>query len=262
MLEGAYGSQDIYKDYSQVRISQNGSYIYYNVLTAGITVKKGNNNIVIVIGTITCQNSADANDIVEYTLNLSCNRDKKDAPMTGDATDADFEAFFADYTLDTSEQALNGDIFVYARNADGACVALDIYIAEGETEITAGVYPIMQGTDLSNPYMTVHASEGVIAGFTTPSYAGYLNVDSELQSPVWYIMAGTVVVDADGRIEVNAVNSAERTIHCVLRGLPQGLDDIQEEALRTGAYTILGQPAPENHKGIIIQNGRKTLKCL
>ena len=80
--------------------------------------------------------------------------------------------------------------FVYARNSEGQCVALDIYIAEGETEITAGTYPVLQGTDLSNPYMSVHASEGVISGFTTPSYAGYLNAASELQSPVWYIMAG------------------------------------------------------------------------
>jgi len=58
--------------------------------------------------------------------------------MAGDATDADFEAFFDDYTLDTNEQALNGDIFVYARNAHGQCIALDVYIADGETEITAG----------------------------------------------------------------------------------------------------------------------------
>jgi len=126
--------------------------------------------------------------------------------------------------LDDSEQALNGDIFVYARNADGQCVALDVYLADGETEITAGTYPIVQGTDLSNPYMTVHASEGIIAGFTTPSYAGYLDANSELKSPVWYIMAGTVVIDAQGRIEVNAINSAERTVHCILRGKPQGID--------------------------------------
>ena len=101
----------------------------------------------------------------------------------------------------------------------------DVNIADGETEITAGTYPILQGTDLSNPYMTVHASEGIIAGFTTPSYAGYLDANSELTSPVWYIMAGTVVIDEQGHIEVNAINSAERTIHCILRGQPQGLEE-------------------------------------
>ncbi len=221
MLEGTYTSRDIYKDGSQVRLGKSyAEYVYYYVLAGNLTVRKSG-NLVIVTGAIICQNESNVNDIVEYTLYLSCVRDKKDQPMTGDATDADFEATFTDYTLDTSEQAINGDIFVYARNSEGQCVALDIYIAEGETEITAGTYPVLQGTDLSNPYMSVHASEGVISGFTTPSYAGYLNAASELQSPVWYIMAGWVIIDDEGRIEVNALNSAERTIHCILRGKPQ-----------------------------------------
>lgn len=261
MLEGTYSSRDIYKDYSYVSLKGQNETIYYNVLTANLTVTKSGNNRVAVSGNIICQNSANSADIVKFTLYLSCVRDRRDEPMDGDATDADFEAFFADYTLDYSEQAINGDIFVYARNADGACVALDMYIADGETEITAGVYPVMQGTDLSNPYMTCHASEGVIAGFTTPSYAGYLNDESELQTPVWYIMAGTVTVDADGRMEVNAINSAERTVHCVLRGLPQSLEQTHTESPDTQPrYNILGQPVGDDYKGIVIQHGRKRIQ--
>ena len=228
MLEGAYGTSDIYKPYSGLRIVSGGTTEYFDLLEADLTVAKSGNRV-LVTGTILCQSETDPSDIVLYTLYLSCARDKKDEPMTGDATNADFEAFFDDYTLNTDEQALNGDIFVYARNADGQCVALDVYIADGETEITAGTYPIVQGTDLSNPYMTVHASEGIIAGFTTPSYAGYLDSNSELMTPVWYIMAGTVVIDEQGRIEINAINSAERTIHCVLRGKPQGIEEITND---------------------------------
>lgn len=140
-------------------------------------------------------------------------------------------------------------------------MALDVYIADGETEITAGVYPIVQGTDLSNPYMTVHASEGIIAGFTTPSYAGYLNAENELTS-VWYIMAGTVVIDEAGRIEVNAINSAERTVHCVLRGLPQGIEESMVDDTWTDGrcYNILGQPVPDDYHGIVIQNGQKRIQ--
>lgn len=260
MLEGSYSSRDIYKDYSLVRVTRNGAQVYYDVLTADLTVRKSGGNMVTVTGSIICQNSEDDTDIVKYVLSLTCVRDKKDPPMSGDAIDADFEAYFSDYTLNTSEQAVNGDIFVYARNADGACVALDVYIADGETEITAGTYPIVQGTDLSNPYMTVHASEGIISGFTTPSYAGYLDANSELQSPIWYIMAGTVVIDSEGRIEVNALNSAERTVHCILRGVPQGLEETREKTGNDNiAYTVLGQPVPQNYKGIVIQNGKKKL---
>jgi len=230
MLEGTYGTSDIYKPYSGLRVISGGTNEYFDLLEAELTVAK-NGNRVQVTGTILCQSETAPADIPLYTLYLSCARDKKDEPMAGDATDADFEAFFDDYTLDTNEQALNGDIFVYARNAHGQCIALDVYIADGETEITAGTYPIVQGNALSNPYMTVHASEGIIAGFTTPSYAGYLDANSELTTPVWYIMAGTVVIDEQGRIEVNAINSAERTIHCVLRGNPQGMESTQPSAV-------------------------------
>ena len=237
-LEGRYTTADFYKPYSGLRIISGGTNEYFDLLEADLTVAK-NGNRVLVTGMILCQSEAHPADIPQYTLYLSCARDKKDEPMAGDATNADFEAFFEDYTLDDSEQALNGDIFVYARNAEGQCVALDVYLADGETEITAGTYPIMQGNELSNPYMTVHASEGIIAGFTTPSYAGYLDANSELKSPVWYIMAGTVVIDAQGRIEVNAINSAERTIHCVLRGQPQGLEEVTGDGLPVTGKKVL-----------------------
>ena len=260
MIEGSYSSRDIYKDYSYVCVKGNNETIYYNVLTADITVRKSGANRVAVTGTMVCQNSAVATDIVEYTLSLSCVQDKKDEPMTGDATEADFEAHFDQYTLNTDEQALNGDIFVYARNAQGACVALDVYIAEGETEITPGEYPVLQGTDLSNPYMSVHASEGIIAGFTTPSYAGYLNAQSELQSPVWYIMAGTLVVDKDGCMELHAINSAERTIHCTICPKTQGLESTPgvpsrkaRKVLRDGQLLIIRNGKTYNATGVAIK---------
>ena len=60
-----------------------------------------------------------------------------------------------------------------------------------------------------------------------------MDANSELTTPVWYIMAGTVVIDAQGRIEVNAINSAERTIHCVLRGKPQGIEMTNDKSPMT-----------------------------
>ena len=258
MLEGTYTTADLYKPYSGLRVKSGNATEYFDLLEANLTVRKDGNRV-SVTGTILCQSETNPADIPLYTLYLSCARDKKDEPMAGDATNADFEAFFADYTLDDSEQALNGDIFVYARNADGQCVALDVYLADGETEITAGTYPIMQGTDLSNPYMTVHASEGIIAGFTTPSYAGYLDANSELKSPVWYIMAGTVVIDAQGRIEVTAINSAERTIHCILRGKPQGLEMTKDQSPMTKKIFRDGQVYIQRGEQIYDITGKKSL---
>ena len=261
MLEGTYTTSDLYLPYSGLRIVSGGTNEYLDLLEADLTVAKSDNRV-LVTGTILCQSETDPADIVLYTLYLSCARDKKDEPMAGDATDADYEAFFDSYTLDDSEQALNGDIFVYARNASGQCVALDVYLADGETEITAGTYPIMQGNDLSNPYMTVHASEGIIAGFTTPSYAGYLNAKSELTSPVWYIMAGTVVIDKEGCIEVKAINSAERTIHCVICNQAQGLEEVESQQPRVECrrFNLLGQPVSDDYRGIVIHNGKKSIR--
>ena len=238
MLEGTYTTSDIYKPYSGLRINSGSGNENFDLLEADLTVVKSGNRV-LVTGTILCQRETNSSDIVLYTLYLSCVRDKKDDPMPGDATNTGFEATFYGYTLDTNEQALNGDIFVYARNEDGACIALDIYIADGETEITPGTYPIVQGNDLSNPYMTVHASEGIIAGFTTPSYAGYLDANNELTSPVWYIMAGTVVIDENGRIEVTAINSAEQVIHCIIENPATGIEEVESGKWKVERKKIL-----------------------
>ena len=259
-LEGTYGSNAIYKPLSMVRIKKGGGFVFYDVLVGNLSVRKEGSSTVKVSGNIICQNEDNLKDLPQYFLDLTCVRDKKDPVMMGDTEDADFDAFFDDYVLNTSEQALNGDIFVFARNADNQCVALDVYIADGETEITAGTYPILQGTELSNPYMSVHASEGYVAGFCTPSYAGLLNEESELTA-VWFIMGGTVVIDEEGRMEVNAVNSADRTVHCVLRGIPQGLEETNaHSSMSDRKYNILGQPVSDSYHGIVIQNGKKRLQ--
>lgn len=257
MLEGTFTTNNIYKDFSYIRIQSTSTY--HNVLTGNFSVRKSGSNRVAVTGTLICQNENDATDIIGYTIAFSCLRDKKNQPMSGDATDADFEATFDDYTLDISEQAINGDIFVYARNTSGQCIALDVYIADGETDITAGTYPILQGTDLSNPYMSVHASEGIISGFITPSYAGYVSADNQLQSPVWYIMAGSVIVDEAGNIEVTAINSAERLIHCILHGKTQDLCTPNEQdtrcrkIIRGGQLLILRDDKTYTLQGLEVQ---------
>ena len=42
------------------------------------------------------------------------------------------------------------------------------------------------------------------------------------------MLEGTYTTDEQGRIEVNAINSAERKIHCVLRGLPEALEQVTD----------------------------------
>ena len=255
-VTGHYTPENLDTYYTWTSLKHDGQTEYFDLVDADLQVVKEGDRYVVT-GTMLCQSETDPNDVPEYILYISCRHDKKDDPLPNDATDADFEAYFPTYTLNTDEQALNGDIFVMAQNDEGAYVALDVYIADGETEITAGTYPVTS----DYRYMSVHASEGVISGFMTPSYAGFLTAGGQLSSPVWYILAGTVLINDQGRIEVNAINSAERKIHCVLGGETQGIEMTNDQLPMTNQiYNLLGQPVSADYHGIVIRDGKKHLQ--
>lgn len=114
------------------------------------------------------------------------------------------DEYLADYaTFDIT--ATDGDYMLY----------LEINVAEGTTELAAGEYPI----DFSGEPNTVTASEGLTSfmGYTfiTGSYAGALDGEGYITTP-WYLVSGTVKVNANGSIEVNALNSANKTVKSVL----------------------------------------------
>ena len=55
---------------------------------------------------------------------------------------------------------------------------------------------------------------------TLVEYQGNLYYDK-----VWWIVSGTVTVDTNGKITVNAVNSKEQSIQVTLGGLKQGIEN-------------------------------------
>ena len=122
-----------------------------------------------------------------------------------DATPFDYDADYAytenfsgynDVAFDTAQRR------VYASNTDNAYINMLINLPTGIDTLVAGTYPI---NATGNP-MTVKASEGFVSGIT-PSFAGYINSEGYIDTPIWYLVSGTVIVDADGTITVNALNS-------------------------------------------------------
>ena len=122
-----------------------------------------------------------------------------------DATPFDYDADYAytenfsgynDVAFDTAQRR------VYASNTDNAYINMLFNLPTGIDTLVAGTYPI---NATGNP-MTVKASEGFVSGIT-PSFAGYINSEGYIDTPIWYLVSGTVIVDADGTITVNALNS-------------------------------------------------------
>ncbi len=123
-----------------------------------------------------------------------------------DATPFDYDATYA-FTENFSGYSNNvystNQRRVAAQNDNNGYIDLVFNVPEGCDSLAVGTYTI---NATGNP-MTVKASEGFVSGIT-PSFAGYINEEgSYLTPPYWYLVSGTVIVDADGTITVNALNS-------------------------------------------------------
>ncbi|MBP5659157.1 MAG: hypothetical protein J6W89_03970 [Paludibacteraceae bacterium] len=138
---------------------------------------------------------------------IKATRDESILP--GDETAEDFEEDFAEYTLDDQYfDDYDGELDVNATNDNNAGLSLAFY---GATKaLAAGEYPVAS----TGAVGTMLASEGISGGYLTPSFVGYKSAQGYTQ--FWFIVAGKATVDAKGNIEVNATNSAGRTIKCKL----------------------------------------------
>ena len=129
-----------------------------------------------------------------------------------DEEEAEFNYNFDSYQLG----ALNEVIVGVMAQTDEAGIALAIILPEGQTELTAGTYDI----SVTPMYGTVMAGQNTEMGMS-PSYA--MTADQKL----WFLVSGTVTVNEDGSIVVDALNSNGKAIKSRLdhqRG--QGIDEV------------------------------------
>ena len=122
-------------------------------------------------------------------------------------TYADFNEDFAEFEAKRDEE--EGYITIIAENDNNAYIAIALY-SSAET-LAAGIYPI----NASKAENTVLASVGVEGGYIQPSFAGYLTEDGRI-ADVWFLVDGTITVNEDGTIIVDALNSLGKAIKSTL----------------------------------------------
>ena len=121
---------------------------------------------------------------------------------------------FAEYELSDEYLADYGTFDISAQDENNY-IYLEFNAEDGAEDLVAGSYPI----NASGEANTFTASEGMMSymGFTlvTGSYVASI-AEGSLATPLWYLVSGTVTINDDGSIVVNALNSANKTVQCTL----------------------------------------------
>ena len=165
-----------------------------------------------------------------------------DSHLEYDVEDLDFIVDFDSYELDASTLA-NGYSWLTAVNEKRQVIQMLMVFPSGKTELVAGTYPV----EATGIFQSVYAGQGLNEqGNIIGSFACNIDNEGYVIDPFWYLVSGTVIVDVDGNIDVDAVNSYNRTIRCHLRKASEAVEDVTAEKangtikhLRDGQVLIL-----------------------
>ena len=192
---GTYTAADLYAE---------DSYI----LTETDSISFVSGSIVLAVdaeGVATVTGSLVGNDGKTYNLNITSQA--PDPHMYDE--DSDFNRNFASYTIDDQYLADDGDLMIIAKDESGYQIVLDLYVPTGATGLTAGAYPINDTYEANSVAAGMYDSGNIYA-----SYAG--KGDSEGLSNVWYLVSGTVTVDENLNITIDALNSLGHSVKATL----------------------------------------------
>ena len=135
----------------------------------------------------------------------------------------DFEVNFATYTVDDEYLAEYGSIYVEAKDNNNNYIILDITLPENAESLVAGTYNVVVVENDEYPYQSVTAGfyyDDEDDGGIYPSYAAVTS--GEDLEKIWYIVSGTVIVDENLAITVNAKNSLGKSVKAVLAAKGEG----------------------------------------
>ena len=227
-MTGNFTEENMELDYSFVATDCNAeekTAKFFQVLFADIqSVFNEEDNTISITGTLLCRNSNDNADIPEFTVNINA---KVPAPFERDEK-ADLSHDFASYTINDENLEDFGIIDITANDGEAA-IALTVFAGEGKTGLTAGTYTI---SDTEAP-MTVLASEGMEhSGALTFSLVGLINETKKFTN-VWYLVSGTVEVDDNGTITVDALNSNGNKVECKLTNGTNAITSVKADNTKT-----------------------------
>ena len=187
-----------------------------------------------------------------YDISMVYDPSKVD-PYQYDEEVDDFEYTFESYIVNDKYVATNGILVV---NAQSETTAVTMYLipAQGQTALTAGEYAVAAvpayGTVLAGSY-----DQGVSPSYaaTLVAEAGQLYLDQ-----VWYFVSGKVTVDANLNIVVDALNSKGKAIKATLKGIEQGIEDVDAAAkaiktIKNGQLIIEKNGVQYNAQGAVIR---------
>ncbi len=224
---GEFTEDDFYSDYSYVLI--NSTYTFYSLTEANITITQSDDKY-LVTGTMKTANDDNPLDQIIFTLNLTVTALSNEGGEEEDDTykydeDAALIRDFAIYTIDDTYLAQYGSVYVEAEDEYGYYIILDVTLPTGASELVAGTYTIDNSYGPQTVFSGYYDSSSQYS--MTPSFAATLvEYQGDLYyDKVWWIVSGTVTVDTNGKITVNAVNSKEQSIQVTLGGLKQGIEN-------------------------------------
>lgn len=141
---------------------------------------------------------------------------------------SDFSASFTSVSAQAQDYADNGlsTVVVKAENAQGKAAYMLFVLPLGSTYPAAGNYPIEDSEDTN----TVIASNGVDdEGNIYYSFAAQLSNGQLTADGIWFMVGGSVTVNADKSMQINAVNSYGNTITATVAA-PTALEDVNADA--------------------------------
>ena len=206
-------------------------------------------DITFVSGSITLDVDADGNAMVSgslvgadgntYVLTILAEAQEVDY-YPYDA-ESDFVVNFTSYTVDDSALEEYGSVYVKAQDAEGNYIILDITLPENADGLVAGTYPISANYDI----------QSVHAGFYSPDYSSFIPsyaatlIEQDGQyyyNDLWWIVSGTVIVDANLNVTVNAVNSLGSAVTVTLAGQSgeSGIEAVELDAQTNAKRLING----------------------
>lgn len=246
MLYIAISSYTIEGDFTVDNFFAQGEYTIFQYMTndnqvvsatflaGNISVSLSDDNIVTMKGQLL------ASDTILYNVNMSgkfkkegLSYDAESGPVNKAYTNSEIE-------LDTNTK---GKIYASLKATNGSDMALigfNVEATDPDITIPAGVYTI----DKSGDKGTVTACPGILGGKVTASFYGKCNASGALQTPMYFMVAGTVTVEnRDGNlfIEVDALNSFDIPIHITYTVTETALENSTVESSSTRKVIENGQ---------------------
>lgn len=246
MLYIAISSYTIEGDFTVDNFFAQGEYTIFQYMTddnqvvsatflaGNISVSLSDDNIVTMKGQLL------ASDTILYNVNMSgkfkkegLSYDAESGPVNKAYTNSEIE-------LDTNTK---GKIYASLKATNGSDMALigfNVEATDPDITIPAGVYTI----DKSGDKGTVTACPGIIGGKVTASFYGKCNASGALQTPMYFMVSGTVTVEnRDGNLylEVDALNSFDIPIHITYTVTETALENSIVESSSTRKVIENGQ---------------------